>query len=329
MREVSRRRLCEVVRGFRHRRVLVVGDVMLDEYVWGDVSRISPEAPIPIVEEVRESARPGGAANVLADVREHPGEGSIVGPVGDEATAESLRALLSSPGVDISGLVVDRTRPTSLKRRVVARGQQMLRVDRESSAVVEGDAGARIVASARDAVLESEAVIVSDYGKGVITRELIDCVVTVAGKMGKPVAVDPKRSCLDVYRGATVITPNHQEVELFMGVKIVDEDGLKEAGRRMLKELDARAVLITRGEQGMLLVEPEGAVNIPAVAREVYDVTGAGDTVIAALVLGLVSGASMLEGAHVANYAAGLVVGKVGTATVNSEELLSELNGPG
>lgn len=317
--------LRDLVGHFPEHHVLVVGDVMLDEYVWGDVTRISPEAPIPVVDVVRESARPGGAANVMANVWSLAGRGSIVGLVGADATGEVLRSLLGKLGVDGTGLVVDEGRPTTLKRRIVAHGQQVVRVDRESRDAVGREACHRLADRVRDRIDEVEAVIISDYGKGVVTPELVQTILGLADGTGKPVVVDPKSSRLDRYRGVTIMTPNHHEVESSMGVELTDNKVLEEAGRRMLHELSCQAILITRGEKGMSLIEQETTAHIPTVAKEVYDVTGAGDTVVAAMALALSAGGTMLEAAHVSNHAAGLVVGKVGTAPVTRQELRADL----
>ena len=317
--------LSSVVDRLKGRRVLVIGDVMLDEYVWGDVSRISPEAPIPVVDVTGESVRPGGAANVLANVCSLTGCGSIIGVVGQDGTAQQLAGLLGEMGVDTSGLVADGGRPTILKRRIVARGQQVVRMDRESRGPLGDEVRARLAATVRERMADCDGVIFSDYGKGVVTEELVGMVLELTAGSGKPVAVDPKTNKLSVYRGVTVVTPNHHEVEACTGVEVSEDHVLEEVGRRMLKDLSSRAVLVTRGEKGMSLIEAESAEHIPTVAKEVYDVTGAGDTVVSALTLGLVAGASMLEAAHLANHSAGIVVGKIGTAPVTRAELIANL----
>lgn len=311
-----------IFQAFPEKATLVLGDLMVDEYIWGSASRISPEAPVPVVEVRSESLRMGGAANVAANIRSLGGEVLIAGIVGDDPVAEWLVENLEGLGVRSEGVLVDKGRPTTTKTRVVAGGQQVVRFDRESTEEMGGLFVKKISRFLEERLPEIDALLISDYGKGVITKDLLEEVLPLVLGAGKIVTVDPKINHFPFYRQVTVITPNHHEAGTVVGRVVKSLDDLLYAGRRLLKDLEAQAILITRGEQGMSLFQGDGRVtHIPAKAKEVYDVTGAGDTVISALTLALAAGASMEEGAHISNYAAGVVVGKVGTATVSLEEL--------
>jgi D-beta-D-heptose 7-phosphate kinase/D-beta-D-heptose 1-phosphate adenosyltransferase len=317
---------------FPERAVLVLGDLMVDEYIWGHVSRISPEAPVPVVEVKAETVRLGGAANVAANLRALGGRVQIVGLVGNDAQAERLAHELEALGVKSDGVVVDRDRPTTIKTRVVAGSQHVVRFDRESDEPVGAEAAARIAEYVRRHLPAVDAVCISDYAKGVVTEALLGEVLPAARAAGRIVAVDPKVAHFFHYRGVDVITPNHHEAAAAAGVALRREADLRREAERLRRAVAARALLVTRGEHGMSLFEGDGQVtDIPTRAREVYDVTGAGDTVIAALSLALAAGATLREAAHIANYAAGVVVGKVGTATVSLTELrraIAEAEGP-
>jgi D-glycero-beta-D-manno-heptose-7-phosphate kinase len=311
---------------FLPRKVLVLGDIMADEYIWGAVSRISPEAPVPIVEVGDESTRLGGAANVVANIRALGAQADLVGVVGGDAMADRLIHEVEQIGVKSDGMVVDRIRKTTVKTRVVAGSQHVVRFDRECTEDFTEETRGKIAALVRDRLPAAEAVVISDYGKGVITRGLLEEVLPLARARGVTIVVDPKINHFDLYREVTVLTPNHREAAAAWGRPVRSEADVITAGWHLLESLGAQAVLITRGERGMSLFEVDGRVShIPAVAKEVFDVTGAGDTVVAAMALALASGASMVEAAQVANHAAGVVVGKRGTATVSLEELARAL----
>lgn len=310
---------------FPSRRVLVVGDVMLDRFLWGEVDRISPEAPVPVVKVSRETTRLGGAANVAANLGSLGVRAVLVGVVGRDAAASELRA-----GVEACGIrhcfVEDPHRQTTVKARVIARAQQVVRVDREG----EGEPGPAVreglVSRAEEVLDEVHAVVISDYAKGVVGGALLERLLPSARRRGLPVVVDPKPVRFSRYDPVTVVTPNQSEAARAAGIEIHGEEDCIEAARAILGRIDTRAVLVTRGEAGMLLVERDRQPRvIPAVAREVYDVTGAGDTVAAVLGAALSAGASLLDGAMLANVAAGIVVGKVGTATVGVDELRARL----
>ncbi len=307
---------------FKDAPVLVVGDIMLDHFIWGRVTRISPEAPVPVVDIKNESIMLGGAANVLGNIISLGGKARICGVVGADYMGKRLVRELKGRGVDTGGVVVEAGRPTTVKTRVIAHSQQVVRFDREGKDGVSPDTERRIIGYAKDNGRALSGIIISDYAKGVVTKSLVGALIGVASARRIPVVVDPKVAHFDFYKGVTALTPNNLEASQASGIDIADEGSLALAGRTILKRLGCEAVLITRGEQGMsLFVKGKRPVHIPTVAKEVYDVTGAGDTVIAVFTLALASGAEMREAAVIANHAAGIVVGEVGTATVAMEQL--------
>ncbi|MEW6365486.1 MAG: D-glycero-beta-D-manno-heptose-7-phosphate kinase [Acidobacteriota bacterium] len=318
--------LRRIVSRFRRIRVLVVGDLILDEFIWGDVSRISPEAPVPVVWVRNESYMPGGAANVAHNLAALGAAVSLIGLVGDDLHGSTLRHKLAEKGVDTGGVIVDHSRPTTLKTRVVAHHQQLVRIDREKIAPVAGRVLARMVEYLEAAVDSVDAVIIEDYGKGVITPRLLKRILPLLRTHGKIIAVDPKEEHFRYYRGISVITPNHHEASRLVGFPIRDGATLEKAGEKILRLLDCSIALITLGEHGMAVFEKGKKVQqIPTVAQEVFDVSGAGDTVVAAYTLALAAGANAVEAALIANHAAGLVVGKVGIAVVTPQELLQRI----
>jgi rfaE bifunctional protein kinase chain/domain len=325
MRALSPARARALVATMRTRRVLVVGDVMLDEFLWGRVSRISPEAPVPVVRVERESFHIGGAGNVAANVRGLGGVAVLAGVVGGDAAGSRLREAVARGGIE-ARLVTDGARPTTVKTRIVAHHQQVVRADREDTADVGGGRSAAVRQAAREALPGCGALVVSDYQKGVVTARLLRELIPLARRRRVPVLVDPKVPHFALYRGATLVTPNQLEAEEATGVRIGDERAAADAGRAILRALRCRATLVTRGEHGMCLVaQGRPPLHVPAAAREVFDVTGAGDTVIATMALAIAGGATFAEAAVLANAAAGVVVGKVGTAQVSPEELLAAL----
>jgi len=314
------------VASFAGRRVVVIGDLMVDELVKGDVTRISPEAPVPVLEVTGRSSTPGGAANAAMNIASLGGRARLVGVVGADDTAATLARLVEASGIDASTLVADPSRPTTLKTRIVARHQQVVRIDQESRAKIS-DAVARDLASVvRTAIEEADAVVVSDYGKGVVTPELVAAAVQAALARKVPVVVDPKRKDFTAYRGATIVTPNLNELEVATGTSCHSTEDVVTAGTSLLGALGGGAVLVTRGAAGMTLLEAgKEPFHTHARARAVFDVTGAGDTVVGTLALALAAGMSLHDGIELASVAAGIVVSKVGTATVSIEELTSEL----
>ncbi|MBZ5499304.1 MAG: D-glycero-beta-D-manno-heptose-7-phosphate kinase [Acidobacteriia bacterium] len=319
-------KLAAAVGRFRKKKVLVLGDVMLDRFVWGSVSRISPEAPVPVVEIREETACLGGAANVAANISSLGGEPFPLTIVGNDAEGEQLRAGFRQLGASVSGVLIDKDRATSVKTRIIAHHQQVCRTDREDRSPLAPELQRRIVDWFRTHLDAMDAVVVSDYAKGFITLSLLKKILPLAKSAQKIVCVDPKLRNLAAYRPATVITPNLAEAERAAGINISDEKTLVRSGKKILRQTGIDHLLVTRGEHGMALFEGDSnskVTQIPTLAREVFDVTGAGDTVISTLCLGLVSGLSILEAAILSNIAAGIVVGKLGTASVTPEELLS------
>lgn len=320
-RVMARQRLRQLADALVGRRILVVGDLMLDEYLWGQVNRISPEAPIPIVDVQRVSLAPGGAANVAANVVALGGQATLVGVVGDDEAGQRLRLELAQRDISAQ-VVVDPSRPTTLKSRVMAHQQQVVRVDRENRQPIDGAVAAELLDQVMAAADACDVILISDYGKGVVASETMAALVDRAQAQGRPLVVDPKGADFSKYRGATIITPNQGEAGRALGKEVEDEAMLEEVMRGLLDLLASQAVLVTRGELGMALLERDGSLHyLPALARQVYDVTGAGDTVVGTLALALAAGASFLEAVALANYAAGVVVGKLGTATVGRSEL--------
>ncbi len=323
MKALTLARARALLRGMAGRRVLVLGDLMLDEFIWGRVARISPEAPVPVVEVTRESAHLGGAGNVAANVRALGGEAVVCGAVAPDDAGHAIDALLRAIGALPELVDPGDARPTTRKTRIVAQHQQVVRADRESSEPLPKDARQALVAAVRRALPGCGALIVSDYQKGVVGPEAMRAVLRLSRARGVPVLVDPKVRHFGLFRGARLVTPNQLEAEQATGVRIRTQADLLKAGARILASLRCEAALITRGEHGMSLFEHGRApAHVPAAAREVFDVTGAGDTVIATLGLALAAGAELREAAVLANHAAGVVVGKLGTASVTPDELL-------
>lgn len=319
-------RLKQVVSGFGKAKVLVIGDLILDEFIWGKVERISPEAPVPVVWVDSENFMPGGASNVANNIRSLGGKVYLCGVVGNDARGEILRDELTKKGVRCDGVVTDASRPTTQKTRVIAHHQQVVRIDREKLQAIPNAVLNRIVAYVREVIDEVDAVILEDYGKGVVIPRLVEETVKLAKRRGKVITVDPKETHISYYKGVTTITPNHHEAAAAVGFKIKDDASLEKAGRKLLDQLSCESVLITLGENGMCLFERgKKTAKIPTVAQEVFDVSGAGDTVIGAYTLARAGGASALDAAHLANCAAGVVVGKVGVAVVSPEELMERV----
>jgi D-beta-D-heptose 7-phosphate kinase/D-beta-D-heptose 1-phosphate adenosyltransferase len=326
---LSSARAARLLRAMRGRRVLVVGDLMLDEFIWGRVARISPEAPVPVVEVTGQSFHLGGAGNVAANIRALRGEAVLLGVIGNDAAGERVKEALREAGVVPALVVAEGKRPTTVKTRIVAHSQQVVRADREVADDVTDGLEQALLLGVREHMGACRAVVVSDYQKGVVTPRLMKQVVAQARRHALPVLVDPKVKHLARYRGVSVLTPNQLEAEQATGRAIRNEADLRLAGERLLKRLGCAAALITRGEHGMSLFERGRApTHIATAAREVFDVTGAGDTVIAALALATSAGARLREAAELANRAAGIVVGKVGTATATPEEILASLAAP-
>lgn len=322
-------RLGWLVDRFPDTKLLVIGDCILDEFVWGTVERISPEAPVPIVNVVRESFLPGGSLNVANNIRTLGGTVYPCGLIGWDLRGRMLTKAMRREGIDTDGMIHEKGRPTTLKTRVIAHSQQVVRFDREDAREISGQHLGRALKYIERVLPKVDAVIIEDYGKGMITPGLLTPVLKQAKALAKPILVDPKEKHFSYYRGVTMMTPNRREALAAYGsTKDGRSPELNEIGERLLDRFDSEAMLITLGEEGMMLFEKSGEVTkIPTVAREIYDVSGAGDTVIAVFGMALAAGASMKEAAFLSNYAAGIVVGKIGTATVTSGELKTSCSG--
>ena len=328
---VSKKRAAAIIDRFFGPRVIVVGDIMVDHFIWGKVSRISPEAPVPVVEVARESQMLGGSANVLNNIIAAGGNASIAGVVGSDQMGRWLVEKLEKSGISSEGIVKE-DRPTTVKTRIVAHNQQIVRFDRESRKAVLPSSIELILKYIKSEKNELGAIVISDYNKGIVSEQLLEGIRQLTKGTGIVTCVDPKRRDLSIYRGMDVITPNHLEAEAAMGMEDMNgqepgkEARLLEAAKGLIEKCGLKCLLITRGELGMSLFERGAeAVHIPAMGKEVYDVTGAGDTVIGIFALSMAAGASFREAAYLANKAAGIVVGKVGTATVSAEELKKSL----
>jgi len=298
---------------------------MLDEFVWGEVTRISPEAPVPVVDIRRESVHLGGAANVLANLIALGAQAKVIGVTGQDNSGERLRsAVLQESRLQSDDLIIiDKSRPSTVKTRIIAHSQLVVRADREMRTAINGETEQKIIGKLKDALKQADAFVVSDYDKGVVTPRILAEILPLAYEH-MPVLIDPKLRNFDSYRPATLVTPNHHEALRMANLEEDSDAGLHQAAKIIRESLRCDAVLITRGDRGMMLLERDlNPIFVETAAREVYDVTGAGDTVIATLAASLAGGATMLEAAILANHAAGIVVGKVGTATAAAEEVLA------
>lgn len=332
--------LKKAIQAFRKANILVVGDLILDEYIWGDVERISPEAPVPVVWAKRREFIPGGAANVASNLRSLGARVTLSGVVGSDDDRGKLLRKLAERSIDTSAVVTEKGRKTTVKSRLFARNQQLVRIDWEHIDPVSLRTQERLLDYFEKNLRKFDAVIIEDYGKGVFNRPLLSGVIGLAGRKGKIVTVDPKEDNFESYRGVTCITPNRKEAQnAIRYLKMKDESNsfriyhdkllshadIRQAGYAILKHLELESLLITLGEEGMWLFERSSDEHIPTVAQEVFDVSGAGDTAIASFTLALAAGASKAEAAKIANFASGIVVGKVGTATTTPEEIIERM----
>lgn len=310
-------RFYKIINNFEDKRVLVVGDVMLDKYIYGDASRLSPEAPVPVVKAEREIYVPGGAGNTATNLASLGAYVDILGITGEDEDARRLESCFKEREID-SHFFSDKERPTTKKTRVIAGRQQVTRIDYENPEGIEKTAEGFVIGTARRCLEYVQAVVISDYNKGCITEKVAGSLIDMCNKQDKPIIIDPRPQHRDFYKGAYLVTPNANE-----SYEMAPVEGLEERGLELVKLLDAN-ILITLGEGGMELFEKvEPIQKFPAKAREVYDITGAGDTVVATVALSLASGASLEEAVEIANHAAGIVVGKRETASVTREELLA------
>jgi rfaE bifunctional protein kinase chain/domain len=299
---------------------------MIDRYYWGSVHRVSPEAPVPVVEVEEESTRLGGAANVANNIASLGGMPVMVGLVGSDYNGQLLTDMVKEAGFDQRGIVIDGSRPTTIKTRVIAQGQHVVRIDNESKLPCPEYLVARLVDAVRYNIHEIDGIILEDYNKGVITTELIQELISIARKYGKIVTVDPKFDNFFEYKQVSVFKPNRREAEEVLGGRLMTDDDVLAAGKKLLEDLQAENVLLTRGERGMSLFERDGSVmHLPTAARVVQDVSGAGDTVISTLTIALTAGATIKEACILANHAGGIVVGSVGIVPVSPAELREEV----
>jgi rfaE bifunctional protein kinase chain/domain len=310
---------------FSGAKVFVIGDIIMDRYVWGNVSRISPEAPVPVVDVKMENGMLGGAANVIRNITALGARPVLCGVVGKDETGQEILSEIEQMGLKKDGIVTEEGRITGVKTRVVANNQQVVRFDRESREEISPASIEKILAYIEKNLTEIDAIVISDYGKGVISEQIMNGLTTLLGpppKRSVILSVDPKTGNFEHYQGVDIITPNHHEAGLFCGIEIFDEKTLLQAGKTMLDELHCRSVLITQGKDGMTLFEKGGEItHIPTVAKKVFDVTGAGDTVIGTISLALAAGLDLKSAAILSNFAAGIVVGEVGTSAVNAKDL--------
>lgn len=330
-----------IINRFNQARVLVIGDIMLDEFIWGDVDRISPEAPVPVVWAKRRSYIPGGTANVASNIRSLDADVCLVGVMGRDNNTDILLSELKKRRISTKGIFTEPNRHTTVKTRIIAGHQQVVRLDWEHTHPLSKELNEKIIGFIEKNIIDYDAIIIEDYGKGVINTELLEQVIAMAHNNKKLITIDPKEENFIYYRGVTSITPNRRELEnAVRNLRIKDQTNkfklhndclfddkeIDLAAKEILEYLELESILVTLGEQGMRLFERRGSVtNIPTVAQEVFDVSGAGDTVIAVFTLALSAGAAKAEAAHIANFAAGIVVGKLGTAVTNRKELLERI----
>ncbi len=319
---LTHERIHRLLERFKGKRVAVVGDLMVDRYYWGAVHRISPEAPVPVVEVESESVRLGGAANVASNIQSLGGDAVMIGMIGRDEPGGEFTRLLAERGFDTGSVLVDSARPTTIKTRVIAHGQHVVRIDNESKRDASKEMQEKIVGTVRDRIGGLDGIILEDYNKGVITAEVIREVIAIARSHRKPVTVDPKFNNFFEYKQVTLFKPNRREAEEVLGWRLKTFDDVVRAGKRLLELLEAQNILLTRGEEGMSLFESNGSVlHLPTAAVNVQDVSGAGDTVIATLTLSLAAGADIRESCVLANCAGGVVVGSVGIVPVQPAEL--------
>ena len=318
----SKKNLLTHIDKFPQARIMVIGDIMIDHFIWGNVNRISPEAPVPVVRVTHESFHLGGAANVVHNIHTLGGKVFTAGIAGNDAMGRKIVHDLRTLGISTAGIIATPKRPTTVKTRIIAHNQQVVRFDREEDTWLNTDIQKRIISYCKRIFSDIHAIILSDYDKGLLSRELVEEVIALCKKGKKPVIVDPKIENMDIYKEVTMVTPNQKEAGEASGIKILTDEDASRAASLIQKRIGCDSVLITRGEHGMTLVEKNGSfAHIPTLVTEVYDVTGAGDTVVSALTLALTTGASKRIAALIANYAAGVVIKKIGTASVEKEEL--------
>lgn len=325
--KIKKEALHKVLSKFSQARILVIGDLILDEFIWGKAERISPEAPVPVVWAQSQSYMPGGASNVANNIATLGAQVSLCGIVGDDNNGSALLEKLLQKNINCDGILADPGRPTTVKTRIIAAHQQVVRVDWEDVERLSREKMNRLIDVVKSRIKTIDALVIEDYGKGVISPYLLKKIIAVARAHKKIITVDPKIEHFSAYRGVTALTPNEKEASAGSGIKIESDSDVDRAGRKLLKKLRSDAVLITLGDKGMKLFQDKRpVVHIPTVAQEVFDVSGAGDTVIAVFTLALACGLKAQEAAELSNIAAGIVVGKVGVAVVTKEEIEGAYN---
>lgn len=324
--KIKKENLKKIISKFANKRILVVGDLILDRHVFGQVNRISPEAPVPVVWAKSENFKAGGAANVGMNLIDLGAQVTLCGLTGTDSFGQRLRSLLSKKKLATNFIFKDKNRRTTLKTRIIAHHQQVVRLDWESSDNFPEKITKNIINKLKNNFNKFDAVIVEDYGKGVVNPLLIKELISLCEKKNKIITVDPKEDHFQYYQGVTTLTPNLNEAQIATGMKARNKNEIKDIGRKLLNRLKPKSILLTLGEDGMMLFEKQKIKHIPTAALEVYDVTGAGDTVISLFTLALASGATSFEAAQIANLGAGSVVGQLGAATINKKELIKIIN---
>ncbi|MCF7874967.1 MAG: D-glycero-beta-D-manno-heptose-7-phosphate kinase [Candidatus Omnitrophica bacterium] len=324
--KIKKENLKKTISKFANKRILVVGDLILDRHVFGQVNRISPEAPVPVVWAKSENFKAGGAANVGMNLIDLGAQVTLCGLTGTDEFGQRLRSLLSKKKLATNFIFKDKNRRTTLKTRIIAHHQQVVRLDWESNDNFPEKITKNIIDKLKNNFNKFDAVIVEDYGKGVVNPLLIKELISLCDKKNKIITVDPKEDHFQYYRGVTTLTPNLNEAQIATGMKARNKNEIKNIGKKLLNKLKPKSILLTLGEDGMMLFEKKKIKHIPTAALEVYDVTGAGDTVISLFTLALASGATSFEAAQIANLGAGSVVGQLGAATINKKELIKIIN---
>ncbi|MBK7980153.1 MAG: D-glycero-beta-D-manno-heptose-7-phosphate kinase [Ignavibacteriae bacterium] len=321
---ITLKRLIELEKIISNHKIAVMGDMMLDGYYWGDVSRVSPEAPVPVVEIEKEFFRFGGAANVALNIKKLGGNAIPIGIIGNDSDGKIFSKLLKNENIDDSGIFIDHTRPTTTKTRVIADKQHVVRIDKESKNYIGNKFEKRILNFLQKNIASVSAIILQDYNKGVLTEFLIDEIIKLANENKKIITVDPKFINFKNYKNVTVFKPNRKETENILGIRIQSDNDISIAGNNLLNMLNAKYILLTLGDKGLTLFEKgKSEIKIPTKARKVADVSGAGDTVISTLTLALSCGATIEESAYIANYAAGIVCGEIGIVPIEKEKLFT------
>lgn len=323
---IKKGKLEKIIKNFSGKKVLIIGDLMLDEYILGKTTRLSPEAPVPIVEVEKTNYVPGGAANAANNVRSLGDQTALVGILGDDENAQKLIKLLKGGGIKTDGILKDAKRPTTLKSRIISQGQHVVRIDKESRQPISKSLEKRLLDFIKRKIKDADVILISDYAKGVITRRLSQVTINLAKSAGRKVVVDPKGNDFSKYQGCFMVTPNLKELEVALKIQIKNPKSLPQAAKMLLAHVDAEAVLITLGAGGMALLEKSGQyTTLPSADIEVVDISGAGDTAIATFALSLAAGANFKEAMFLATYACSVVIGKPTTATASRDELIKAI----